>query len=190
MRVLLGTTGSVAALLTPRLVRALTRAGHEVQVAATASSLYFYKSEELAVRTWRDGDEWPVTGFKLGDPIPHIELRRWAEVILIAPLSANTLAKLAHGQADNLLTCVLRAWDPSRPVVIAPAMNTFMWEHPATAQQLAQLAQWYPGLAAVSPVAKRLACGDVGIGAMAPINEIVRVVDNLSERSSHEHAEA
>ncbi len=176
MRVLLGVTGSVAALLTPKLADALAEQGHEVQVAATRSGLYFFKREQLRVPVWQDADEWPATGFQLGDEVLHIELRRWAELVLIAPLSANTLAKLAYAQADNVLTCALRAWDPARPVVVAPAMNTFMWRHPATAGHLRRLHRWYPQLHVVAPVAKRLACGDIGIGAMAPIEDLCRAV--------------
>src|SRR6185295_16400642 len=78
--------------------------------------------------------------FQMGQPVVHIELRRWADLFLIAPLDANTLAKLAAGLADNCLTCVWRAWDPARPIVLAPAMNTLMWEHPLTARHLRQLA--------------------------------------------------
>src|SRR5436189_194001 len=77
------------------------------------------------------------------DPVLHIELRRWADLFLIAPLDANTLAKLASGLADNCLTCVWRAWHPARPVVLAPAMNTLMWEHPLTRQHLRQLTGQY-----------------------------------------------
>jgi phosphopantothenoylcysteine decarboxylase len=128
----------------------------------------------------------------------HIELRRWADLFLIAPLDANTLAKLAAGLADNCLTCVWRAWDPTRPVIIAPAMNTLMWEHPLTARHLRQLAsdagagpapdtldveelmdwmnQKCPKLRVVPPISKRLACGDVGVGAMAEVKEIVQAV--------------
>src|SRR5205807_1588870 len=90
-----------------------------------------------------DEDEWP--GRRAGqryqreDPVLHIELRRWADVLLIAPLDANTLAKLATGLADNCLTCVWRAWDANRPVVLAPAMNTLMWDHPLTGRHLQQL---------------------------------------------------
>ena len=73
------------------------------------------------------------------DEVLHIELRRWADVLLIAPLDANTLAKLAVGLSDNCLTCVWRAWDPVRPVILAPAMNTLMWEHAITARHLSQL---------------------------------------------------
>src|SRR5204862_6344568 len=91
-----------------------------------------------------DADEWPGRGqgghYRRDDQVLHIELRRWADVLVIAPLDANTLAKLANGLTDNCLTCVWRAWEPSRPAVLAPAMNTLMWRHPATARHLRQLA--------------------------------------------------
>src|SRR5207249_4147638 len=89
-------------------------------------------------------DEWPGQHagqvYQRGDEVLHIQLRRWAELFLIAPLDANTLAKLASGLSDNCLTCVWRAWEPSRPVVLAPAMNTLMWENPLTRRHLNALA--------------------------------------------------
>src|SRR5437660_181022 len=119
-------------------------------------------------------------------------------MIVIAPLDANTLAKLANGLADNCLTCVWRAWDPARPVVLAPAMNTLMWEHPLTGRHLRRLAAdagagpppdglgldeliaWIngscPRLRVVPPQSKRLACGDVGIGALAEVDAVVAAV--------------
>lgn len=81
----------------------------------------------------RDDDEWSCWN-KREDPVLHIELRKWADVFLVAPLSANTLAKMANGLCDNLLTCVARAWDFKRPLLVAPAMNTLMWESPFTAK--------------------------------------------------------
>jgi phosphopantothenoylcysteine decarboxylase len=152
-----------------------------------------------------DADEWPGRAegrrYQRNDPVLHIELRRWADALVIAPLDANTLAKLANGLADNCLTCVWRAWDPARPVVLAPAMNTLMWEHPATARHLRQLAAdagappepagldreavpgWInhacPRLRVVAPISKRLACDDVGVGAMAEVPDIVAAVAAL-----------
>ena len=103
------------------------------------------------------------------DKLPEV-----ADVLLIAPLDANTLAKLALGLTDNCLTCVYRAWDPARPVILAPAMNTLMWEHPAMARHLAQVTADLRGaLRVVPPISKKLACDDVGLGAMAERAEIL-----------------
>jgi phosphopantothenoylcysteine decarboxylase len=91
--------------------------------------------------------------------------------MVIAPLSANTLAKISHGQCDNLLTCVVRAWDFALPLIVAPAMNTLMWTHPFTEQQLNILRTL--GVSVIPPISKVLACGDIGTGAMASVDDIV-----------------
>ncbi len=213
--VLLGVTGSVAAIKTPLLFAALKQQGHAVRVAATRPSLYFFDPAELdplpgppRARNPEvvslDEDEWPGqdTGrrWQRSEPVLHIELRRWADLLAIAPLDANTLAKLAGGLADNCLTCVWRAWEPGRPVVLAPAMNTLMWEHPLTARHLRQLAldeglappadlsldalvEWMNRrcrrLRVVAPVSRILACGDEGVGALAPLEQIVAAVGEM-----------
>ncbi len=210
-KLLLGVTGSVAAIRTPELMQQLRSRGHEVKVIATTPSLYFFdpvmldpsrpdRNSEVVIL---DADEWPGLSegrrWRREEPVLHIELRRWAELLLIAPLDANTLAKLANGLADNCLTCVWRAWDVSRPVVLAPAMNTLMWEHPATVRHLRQLVadtglnhhtmdpdpsrliDWInrvsSRLRVVPPQTKTLACGDVGVGAMAALEDIVAAVE-------------
>ncbi|XP_013374304.1 PREDICTED: phosphopantothenoylcysteine decarboxylase isoform X2 [Chinchilla lanigera] len=114
------------------------------------------------------------------DPVLHIELRRWADLMLVAPLDANTLGKVASGICDNLLTCVIRAWDRNKPLLFCPAMNTAMWEHPVTAQQVGQLKAF--GYTEVPCVAKKLVCGDQGLGAMA---EVETIVDKVKEVLSH-----
>ncbi len=173
-KVLLGVTGSVAAIYTPELCDALRGAGHEVKVLATDPALYFFDPAPFGAALVRDADEWPGERYRRGDPVLHIELRRWADMLLIAPLDANTLAKLALGIVDNCLTCVYRAWDRGRPVVLAPAMNTRMWEHPATGRHLRQIGEDLGvALRLVPPVSKRLACDEVGEGAMAPREAIV-----------------
>lgn len=118
-----------------------------------------------------DDHEWDRY-MHVGEPVLHIELRKWADCLLIAPTSANTLAKLTHGMADNLLTCVARAWDWEKPMCIAPAMNTAMWTHPVTAAQLDTLDSW--GVHVIPPASKKLACGDVGIGAMASVDDVMQ----------------
>jgi phosphopantothenoylcysteine decarboxylase len=199
--VLLGVTGSVAALKTPEVYAALRADGHAVKVVATQASLYFFDPAALTpghagrdpAVVVLDEDEWPGRGagrrYARDDAVLHIELRRWADLFLVAPLDANTLGKFAHGLCDNCLTCVWRAWDPGRPAALAPAMNTFMWDHPATVRGLRalaadagappapagagpdELAAWInahcPRLRVAAPESRRLACGDVGVGAMA-----------------------
>lgn len=202
-RLLLGVTGSVAAIKTPELVAALTLANHEVQIAATRAAGYFFDPDTLpSALLHTDADEWPGERYQRGDPVLHIELRKWAEVLVIAPLDANTLAKITLGLADNLLTCVWRAWDPTRPIVLAPAMNTLMWDHPLTRRQLrsigadfgaghvpghlaapelmAQINDRAKGFRIVPPTEKELACGDTGTGAMADVATIVAAVGDLT----------
>jgi phosphopantothenoylcysteine decarboxylase len=204
--VLLGATGSVAAIRVPELYRQLHLAGHAVKVVTTRAALYFFDPATLdGGEVIRDEDEWPGREagrlWQRGDPVLHIELRRWADLFAVAPLDANTLAKLANGLCDNCLTCVWRAWDAARPVVLAPAMNTLMWQHALTGRHLRQLAADHgggdvptgldldgvvrginercPRLRIVGPQSKRLACGDVGEGAMADVAEIVSEIGRL-----------
>jgi len=185
--ILLGVTGSVAAIKTPLVYETLRRTGHAVKVVATQASLYFFDSAAIEREALvLDADEWP--GRESGrrwqreDEVLHIQLRRWADVLAIAPLDANTLAKLANGLADNCLTCVWRAWEPARPVVLAPAMNTLMWQHPA-ALALDELVDWIdansPRLRIVAPESRRLACGDEGVGAMAAPETITETVQDM-----------
>ena len=128
----------------------------------------FVYTDDTEWREWR----------KVGDPVTHIELRKWADALVVAPLSANTLAKMANGLCDTLLTCVWRAWDfadASKSVFVAPAMNTAMWNSPFTAKHLAELAA-FPNVHVIDPVEKTLACGDVGVGAMASPETVARAV--------------
>lgn len=166
--VLLITTGSVASIKAPLIVGELLKYKNvSLQVAATKPSLTFFQLAEitsLGVNVWTDDDEW-APNYRIGDPILHIELRRWADVVLIAPCSANTLAKIANGICDNLVTSLLRALAPTTPTYVYPAMNTLMYEHPLTAQHIRTIRDVI-GYEVVGPVSKNLACGDVGVGAM------------------------
>ena len=196
--VLLGATGSVAAVRVPALADAFTAAGHAVRVVATAAATYFFDPAPLRSVLTLDADEWPGERYTRGDPVRHIELRAWADVFVVAPMDANTLAKLAVGLCDNALTSVWRAWDVRKPVVLAPAMNTLMWESRFTGRHLRAIAADFgaghvpghlglddlvrqindraTGLRVVPPVSKKLACGDVGVGAMAEVADVVAAV--------------
>jgi len=132
--------------------------------------------EKAGARVWRDEDEWAEDGgYRIGDPILHIELRRWADIVLIAPCSANTLSKIAHGICDNLVTSLLRALAPTTPTFVFPAMNTLMYEHPLTGEHV-RIVRDVVGYQVVGPIGKMLACGDVGVGAMTEWRDIVQIV--------------
>lgn len=213
-KILLAVTGSVAALKTPQLYQALIGQEHEVKVVATESAFYFFRREEIpAGAIYSDADEWPRRTFsdvyQREDPVLHIELRRWADLLLVAPLDAHTLAKFAVGLCDNCLTCIWRAWDLSRPILLAPAMNTLMWNNPQTTRHLRSLAElfglvlpagvtspdtlvdWINQQSALlrflGPISKRLACGDIGTGAMAEVPAIADTVGRWLYSASAEN---
>ncbi|XP_019659042.1 phosphopantothenoylcysteine decarboxylase isoform X2 [Ailuropoda melanoleuca] len=155
--VLVGVTGSVAALKLPLLVsRLLDIPDLEVAVVTTERAKHFYSPQDVPVTLYSDADEWEMWRCR-SDPVLHIDLRRWADLMLVAPLDANTLGK----------TCVIRAWDCRKPLLFCPAMNTVMWEHPITAQQVGQLKAF--GYVEIPCVAKKLVCGDQGIRPTGPL---------------------
>jgi phosphopantothenoylcysteine decarboxylase/phosphopantothenate--cysteine ligase len=169
--IILGITGGIAAYKTVDLARKLVQAGASVQCVLTESAAQFVSPlalqavTGLAVRSALfDTDAEAAMG--------HIELARWADILLIAPATANTLAKLAHGLADDLLTTLALA--TKAELVIAPAMNGDMWRHPATQTNLALLQQ--RGARLIEPASGSLACGDVDVGRMQEPQEIVNAL--------------
>lgn len=178
INVLVGASGSVATVRIPRLIGRLHAAGANIRVVLTAHARHFIEADENLVAgittVYTEADEWSQWNH-LSDPVLHIELRKWAHVFLVAPASANTLAKIANGLCDNLLTCVARAWPLSphcgKPLIVAPAMNTAMWEHAITRTHLNAVSSF--GIHVIPPVSKTLACGDTGIGAMENVDTIV-----------------
>ncbi len=167
MRVLLGISGGIAAYKTPDLVRRLRERGAEVQVVLSENAARFVAPLSLQA----------VSGCPVRDSLwdeaaeaamGHIELARWAERILIAPASAGTMAKLAHGAAPDLLTTLCLA--SAAPLTLAPAMNRQMWAHPATQANRALLAE--RGVTFLGPAAGDQACGEIGTGRMLEPVEI------------------
>ena len=161
MKVLLGVTGAIACYKVCSLVRLMINAGWEVRVIATDRALDF-----VGEITWRTLSQNPVERSAFAEHTDwhprHIALADWCDVFVIAPLSANTLAKLAHGLGDNLLTQTALAC--TKPLLLAPAMNTHMWQHPATqANATTLLAR---GATLLEPTTGDLACGVTGTGRL------------------------
>ena len=186
-RLLLGVSGGISAYKAVELVRLATKAGHAVRVIQTPSSLQFVGRATFAGVTGAPVlvDEFeadPARGAFPGDaapehdPISHLELVRRADALVVAPASANTVAKLATGLADNLLTTA--AFASTAPLVLAPAMNDRMYEHPATRANLAALSG--RGAAIVPPGTGPLASkGEWGVGRLAEPAEILAVVEEV-----------
>lgn len=184
LNILVMVCGSVAAIKVPILLNELRTMAEEcgrsphVRVVVTEPALHFFDWKELSksYTLYRDCDEWNHWN-QMGDPVLHIDLRKWADVGLIAPIDANTSAKIAVGMCDNLLTCVVRAWDMNKPLLFCPAMNVHMWDHPITESNMKTISSY--GYIQIGPISKRLACGDTGMGAMAEVNDIVDNVRNV-----------
>jgi phosphopantothenoylcysteine decarboxylase len=212
IHLLLAATGSVATIKIFNILNALAPHSHKlsIRVIFTSNAKHFLGGQSAEQPTvssllslpgveaiYDDSAEWGPEPWRRGADILHISLRRWADMLVIAPLSANTLAKLANGLSDNLLTSVCRAWDTDgqidgqrKRIVVAPAMNTAMWRHPVTAKHMKVLGEeWGVGrdeetgketgwFEVLTPQASKvLACGDVGGGAMLEWTEIVKVIE-------------
>ena len=168
MKVVLGVTGSIAAYKACELVRLLVKRGDDVHVVMTEHARAF-----VTPLTFQTLSRNPVECDLFADPQDwkpgHVSLAAAADLVVVAPATANILAKMAHGLADDLLSSTLLA--TKAPVVVAPAMNTGMWENPATQANVATLAA--RGVRIVSPGVGDLACGTAGAGRMAEPDEIL-----------------
>lgn len=195
IHILLGLTGSVASIKARNIVDELNKVTFgestevKVKVIATESAKHFLEREDdigddgsadEAIEILDDAKEWN-SWQKRGDPVLHIDLVKWADILLIAPCDALTLSKLANGHCDNLLTCVAQAWDfaSKKAIVICPSMNTKMWEHPATQKNLKTVFSY--GVQVIPPISKTLMCGDTGIGPMEEPVKIAKAVKEILE---------
>ena len=172
MKVLLGVTGGIAAYKAADLVRRLRERDAEVQVVMTASAQRF-----VTPLTFEVLSERPVASsmFDVDDPrIEHIRLARWPDVLCVAPATANTLARFAHGLADDLLSTIWLASRPELPVVLAPAMNNRMWENAVVQRNVRTLEEH--GFALVGPGEGWLACRSIGPGRMIEPSEILAAI--------------
>ena len=178
-KILIGVTGSIAATLTKKIIKQYMDEGYYVSVILTESSKNFVRIRDLYGidgEVYTDLSEWEEYDPDLKDKenVLHIQLRDEYEAFVIVPASANTIAKIANGICDNLITTVARAWLWYKPMIIAPAMNTEMWDHPITNKNIHQLLSFSVNNYLVEPQVKELACGQEGNGALANISDIVK----------------
>ena len=166
-RLVLGVTGGIAAYKAAELARLLVKEGAEVHAVLTQSGARFVTPATFQALTGRPAwtDMWDA---RMPDSMAHIDLSRGADAIVVAPASADFLAKLAHGLADDLLSTLCLAREC--PLIVAPAMNRQMWENPATQRNKSQLAQ--DGVIVLGPASGEQACGETGPGRMLEAAEL------------------
>ena len=177
--ILLGVTGGIAAYKAPDLVRKLTALGANVRVVVTDSAAEFVSTLSLQAVSGNAVHQHlldPAAEAAMG----HIELAKWADILLIAPATANTIAKLVHGMADDLLTTLYLA--TTARLFVAPAMNQQMWKATATQRNIATLQE--DGVTFIGPASGEQACGDVGSGRMVEPVDIANVLNENEDTSS------
>jgi phosphopantothenoylcysteine decarboxylase / phosphopantothenate---cysteine ligase len=176
-RVVLGVTGGIAAYKACELVRRLTESGHDVEVVPTQAALEF-----VGRATWEalSGRSVRTDMFVDAGDVPHVRIGQTADLVLVAPATADLLAKAAHGFANDLLTSTLLT--ASCPVVYAPAMHTEMWEHPATQANVATLRS--RGAIVIDPAVGRLAGADSGVGRLPDPEQIFELARTMLVRGS------
>ncbi|MBL8417519.1 MAG: bifunctional phosphopantothenoylcysteine decarboxylase/phosphopantothenate--cysteine ligase CoaBC [Dechloromonas sp.] len=170
-RIVLGVTGGIAAYKAAELLRLLAKQGAEVQVAMTEGATHFVTPTTFQALSGKPvfTDQWDA---RMPNAMAHIDLSRQADLILVAPASADFLARTVHGLADDLLATMVLARDC--PLLVAPAMNRQMWENPATQRNVAQLRA--DGIGILGPASGEQACGEVGAGRMLEPEEILEEV--------------
>jgi len=177
-RIVLGVTGSIAAFRAADLASSMVQEGWEVHAILTADGARFITPLTLAALThrpvhtslWEEGD---------GGRMTHLDLAGAADVVVVAPASADCMARAAHGMAGDVLGAVLLA--TRAPLFFAPAMNPHMWQHPATRENIKTLQN--RGAHFIGPAEGRLACGAEGPGRMAPVKEIVEIIRGAIQKT-------
>lgn len=176
--IVLAVSGSISAYKAADLSNQLTKLGYQVHVLMTEAATQFIAPLTLQVLS---KNPVHLDVMKEDDPkvVNHIELAKQADLFVVAPASANTIAKLAHGIADNIVTATALALPTDTPKLIAPAMNTKMYDNPLTQRNLKILQE--VGYQEIEPRSSMLACGDVGRGALAELDAIIQKIQDTIE---------
>ena len=175
--ILVGISGGIAAYKIPELIRLLVKAGAEVRVATTQNALNFVT--ELTLQTISGHSVYSDVFAAINEhATEHISLPEWCDAMIVAPATANVLAKMANGIADDALTTTIASCVARKPVLVAPAMNDKMWENPATQQAVATIRSW-ENVHVIEPAEGPLACGTCGKGRMPEIEELQEALEYM-----------
>ncbi len=183
MRILIGVTGGIAAIKIPELIEALRKVGADCKIILTQAANTIISETELKGKTHCEvfthlfTPDFSPKKILSSRRVTHIELAKWADLIVVIPATANTIAKLAHGIADDLLCTTILA--SQSPVFIFPSMNTNMWLHKATQVNIKMLKKY--GYYVCEPAHGELACGTYGVGRLPEINTIVQIINTYQE---------
>ncbi|CRG93157.1 phosphopantothenoylcysteine decarboxylase, putative [Plasmodium gallinaceum] len=177
MKILFGISGSIAAIKVNEIIEKLQEHcktnNISIEIKYVATNIAYEKFlKPFKEKVFLDEDEWLWQ--KKGDAILHVELRKWADIFIICPLDANTLANISNGICSNLLTCICRCWDFKKTFLVFPCMNTYMYNHPITKEHIDIVSSW--GIKVINPIEKLLACGDYGIGALPNIEDVINEI--------------
>ncbi len=183
MNILLGVTGSISAYKTFDILRGLISNGHEVSVILTNGALKFVRAELFkylgARQVLLTKNSFNPNLESSDQQMIHIEITKWADKFVIVPASANTIANLANGNANDLLTETFLAWEPQKPIIIFPAMNTKMLNHQFTCKNIKTL-NTLPNLFIHPTIQGSLACGDIGFGKLPEVEKIIELIPVLN----------
>lgn len=182
MNILLAITGSIASYKSYDVARKLVKNGHKVKVVLTSGALEFIKHETFRYigveEVFLPHDDFVPANLSSGNTVLHIELVKWADKLIVAPASANTMSRLATGITNDLLTSVFLAFG-KKPVLIFPAMNTEMWNNPRIQEHKSKLESLiHTGV--INPVAGLLACGDIGAGKFPEVDSVVDLIETYN----------
>lgn len=177
-KILFQLSGSIAAFKACEVISGLVKAGCEVKIVASQSLYHFVGRATLEGLT---GNEVFDDVFALGDAMDHINLERWADLILLCPATANQINRLANGIASDPIGTLFLAHSFEKPYLIVPAMNHIMWQHPTVAQSVQTLKNW--GVLFQEPGSGALACGEEGTGRLAEPEQIMATISGLLEKS-------
>ncbi len=184
MKIALCVTGSISAYKAYDLTRLYVKAGHHVRVILSRGALEFIQPKTFsylgAEKVYGPEDDFTSQDIEGGEgPVLHINLVKWADTMVVAPLSANTLSDFAYGKASSLMTSLFLAWDNQKPLLVFPAMNTKMLDHPFTQGNLEKL-KTLPYVFVGATASGTLACGDIGAGKLEDIETIFALTESYS----------